>query len=90
MRKAPPESDVSKKLGSDRLVYYAFDILHLEIFDLRGCALLDRKRVLEALLRNVSGPIKYSEHLVEDGPNVVMPALRVRSARYDAYRNREN
>jgi bifunctional non-homologous end joining protein LigD len=37
------------------LVYYAFDILHLEVFDLRGCALLDRKCVLEALLAEGPG-----------------------------------
>jgi ATP-dependent DNA ligase len=40
------------------------------VFDLRARALLDRKRVLQALLENVKGPIKFSEHLVEDGPNV--------------------
>src|SRR5882757_23210 len=27
------ESELSKKGGSDRLVYYVFDILHLEVFD---------------------------------------------------------
>ncbi|MEN3377474.1 MAG: bifunctional non-ous end joining protein LigD [Hyphomicrobiales bacterium] len=64
------ESELSKRGGSDRLVYYVFDILHLEVFDLRGCALLDRKRVLEALLENVKGPIKYSEHLHEEGPGI--------------------
>jgi bifunctional non-homologous end joining protein LigD len=64
------ESDLSKRGGSDRLVYFAFDILHLEVFDLRGCTLLDRKRVLEALLANVKGPIKYSEHLHEEGPGI--------------------
>lgn len=64
------ESAVSKKGGDDRLVFYAFDILHLEDLDLRGCALVDRKRVLQALLENVNGPIKYSEHLEEDGLHV--------------------
>ena len=63
------ESDLAKG-GSNRLVFYAFDILHLESFDLRGCTLLDRKRVLHALLEKVKGPIRYSEHLEEDGPAV--------------------
>lgn len=43
------EGALSSKVPSDRLVYYAFDILHLEVLDLRGCALLDRKRVLRLL-----------------------------------------
>jgi bifunctional non-homologous end joining protein LigD len=64
------ESNLSRKGGSDRLVYFAFDILHLEVFDLRECALLDRKRVLEALLANVKGPIRLSEHLREEGPGI--------------------
>jgi bifunctional non-homologous end joining protein LigD len=36
------ESILAKKGGSHRLIFYAFDILHLEVFDLRGCTLLDR------------------------------------------------
>jgi bifunctional non-homologous end joining protein LigD len=59
------------------LVFYAFDLLQFESFDLRGCALLDRKRVLEALLQNVKGPIKYSEHLAEDGPHVLQNACKL-------------
>ena len=64
------ESALAKKGGDHRLIYYAFDILYLEMFDLRGCTLLDRKRVLHALLENVKGPIKYSEHLEAGGGNV--------------------
>lgn len=55
-------------------MFYAFDILHLEVLDLRGCKLLDRKRVLHALLENVKGPIKYSEHLEADGREVYQSA----------------
>jgi bifunctional non-homologous end joining protein LigD len=58
-------------LGSgrtDRLVFVAFDLLYLEMFDLRGVALIDRKRLLAELLRGVTGtPIRYSEHLQADG-----------------------
>jgi bifunctional non-homologous end joining protein LigD len=36
--------------GKDaRLFYYAFDLIHLNGWDLRGCALSDRKRLLEAI-----------------------------------------
>jgi bifunctional non-homologous end joining protein LigD len=33
-----------------RLLYWAFDLLYLDGFNLRGAALIDRKRVLEVLL----------------------------------------
>ncbi len=48
-----------------QLVYYAFDLLYLDGFDLRGAALIDRKRVLEALLDNTSGVqlIRYVDHI---------------------------
>src|SRR4051794_11992407 len=70
------ENELAKKTGSERLIYYAFDLLHLEVFDLRGCALLDRKRVLQALLENTQGPIKYSEHLHESGPIIYRHACK--------------
>jgi len=70
------ESDLAQG-GSDRLVFYAFDILYLQAFDLRGCTLLDRKRVLQALLKDVEGPIRYSEHLEADGPHVYRDACKM-------------
>ena len=35
---------------TDRFVYWVFDLLYLEGYDLRGATLLERKRLLEALL----------------------------------------
>lgn len=48
----------------DRFVYYAFDLLHLDGFDISASPLIDRKRVLASLL-NESGSsvIAISEHL---------------------------
>ncbi len=56
-----------------RLIYYAFDLLYLDGFDLRGAALIDRKRVLEALLDNTPGMqfIKYVDHIEGDGAMVL-------------------
>jgi bifunctional non-homologous end joining protein LigD len=56
--------------GSERLVYYVFDLLYLDGLDLRGSPLLERKRVLELLLGNSGGAVRVSEHLVGDGPAV--------------------
>lgn len=62
-----------------RLVYYAFDMLYLDGFDLRGVALIDRKRVLEALLFNTSGVqlVKYVEHIEGDGAVVLDHACKL-------------
>jgi DNA polymerase-1 len=52
----------------DRFVYFAFDLLHLDGFDIVDAPLLERKRVLAALLAEAgAGPIAYSEHLDVDG-----------------------
>jgi bifunctional non-homologous end joining protein LigD len=57
------------------LVFYAFDLLHLDGLDLRGATLLDRKHVLAELLADAAEPIRYSEHVEADGALVLrMPA----------------
>ena len=62
-----------------RLVYYVFDLLYLDGFDLRGAALIDRKRVLEALLDNTPGTqlIRYVEHIEGDGEVVLAHACKI-------------
>ena len=52
-----------------RLIYYAFDLLYLDGYDLRDVPLVERKQLLEALLDNARGLqlIKYVEHLDGDG-----------------------
>jgi bifunctional non-homologous end joining protein LigD len=53
---------LQKELGagrSDRLVFYAFDLLHMNSFDLRNATLLDRKRVLSELLNGIEGSLEY-------------------------------
>ena len=54
----------------DRLVYYVFDLLYLNGFDLRGARLARRKRMLSELLAGASDRILYSEHLEGNGPNI--------------------
>jgi bifunctional non-homologous end joining protein LigD len=47
-------------------VFHAFDILALEGYDLRNLPLLQRKEILEQVLPTV-GPIRYTDHLEEQG-----------------------
>jgi bifunctional non-homologous end joining protein LigD len=60
------ESDLGSG-RSDRFIYYAFDLLYLDELDLRGCALVDRKKVLQVLLADAGAPLAYSEHFETDG-----------------------
>jgi bifunctional non-homologous end joining protein LigD len=50
------------------LKYLAFDLLHLNGFDLRGAALSERKRLLHEILSNAPAAIQYSEHFAVPGP----------------------
>jgi bifunctional non-homologous end joining protein LigD len=61
----------------DRLVFYAFDLLYLNGFDLRGARQIDRKAALEKLLEEIDAPIVYSEHLVGDGQEMFEHAAKL-------------
>jgi bifunctional non-homologous end joining protein LigD len=54
----------------DRLLYYAFDLLYLDGFDLRGARLAERKHVLAELLAGGSERILFAEHLEGEGANI--------------------
>ncbi len=60
-------SELQAALSADRdhdLVYYAFDLLHLNGWDLRPSRLLDRKQALAAL-GNWRGTLRYSDHVLD-------------------------
>lgn len=62
---------------TDRMVYYVFDLLHLDGRDLTGLPLVDRKRLLEGLLSPASGALRISEHLSDKGEVVLRHACRL-------------
>lgn len=49
------------------LVYFVFDLLYADGIDLRGAALLDRKRALQHLLEAPPDMIQYSDHFDAPG-----------------------
>ena len=59
---------------SDRFVYWAFDLLHLDGRDLTAEPLVERKAVLRRLLKGESRAIRYAEHFDEDGPLILKHA----------------
>ena len=59
-----PGLKAALKDGRDRApIFYAFDLLHLDGWDLRGCELMERKRVLSGLT-DWAGALRYSDHHV--------------------------
>jgi bifunctional non-homologous end joining protein LigD len=60
----------------DRLVYYVFDLLHLDGRGLTGEPLVVRKAELQRLLKAAgkNGRIRYAEHFTEDGPVILKHA----------------
>ncbi len=51
----------------DDLVYFAFDLIYLDGYDLRGAPLLDRKAALLALLAGGGKAIRPGDHIEGDG-----------------------
>ena len=61
--------DDLKRKRYDRLAYYAFDLLHLDAFDVRCAPLIERKRTLQAFFAEANGRatrVLYVDHY-EDG-----------------------
>jgi bifunctional non-homologous end joining protein LigD len=71
-----PEDDLGAG-RSDRFVFYGFDLLYLDGWDLRGCTLIERKRALEALIGGLMGPVGYSKHLDTDGKRMYADACKL-------------
>jgi bifunctional non-homologous end joining protein LigD len=63
----------------DRFVYYLFDLLYAEGYDLTPATLVDRKALLQEIVALLPGssPIRFSEHLAEDGPTMLEHACRL-------------
>jgi bifunctional non-homologous end joining protein LigD len=68
-----------KEGRSDRLVYWAFDVLYLDGSDLTGRSLTERKAALERLLRKSdgAGPIRYTDHLEGNGGAILKGACEM-------------
>ena len=61
--------DAIAEARTDELVFYAFDLLHLDGYDLSGAALEDRKAMLAGLVPpDAAGLLRYSDHQVGRGP----------------------
>ena len=49
-----------------RIIYYAFDLVYYDGFNLKRCALVDRKDLLNSILQPTAF-VRYSDHIDEEG-----------------------
>jgi bifunctional non-homologous end joining protein LigD len=71
------------QLASDRgnaaaLVFFLFDLLHLDGEDFRPRPLLERKERLSVLLANTAPSLRYSDHVIGQGPAFYEKACAMR------------
>jgi bifunctional non-homologous end joining protein LigD len=69
----PPAGDDRSPPEEGELVFFAFDLLHLEGYDLTGAPLAARKEALDRLLgpsRKKAGRLRYSGHIAGSGEDV--------------------
>jgi bifunctional non-homologous end joining protein LigD len=62
----------------ERIAYAAFDLLHLNGYDLRALPLVERKELLRSLLadRPPNSPIRFAEHVLGGAPEFYREACR--------------
>jgi bifunctional non-homologous end joining protein LigD len=76
----PDFQQLRRELGtrkSHRVRYHAFDLLYLDGYDLRDVAYIERKRLLERLLKGASETFIYVEHIQADGDAVFKQACKL-------------
>jgi bifunctional non-homologous end joining protein LigD len=61
----------------DRFVFYAFDLLHLDGYDLRAAPLADRKALLNRIIASETGRLRFSSHFDENGDLILEHACRL-------------
>ena len=69
------QSDLSEN-RSDRFIFYLFDALYLDGFDLRDAPLIERKVRLKNLVP-ATGPLRFSDHFEENGELVLRHICRM-------------
>ena len=67
------------KGGGGSFVYYAFDLLHVDGFDLTAAPLVERKEMLRKIVEaaGADGPIRFSDHLSGEGGVIFRHAARL-------------
>ncbi|MEJ0094431.1 MAG: DNA ligase D [Methylocella sp.] len=73
--------DALKEGRQEAIVFYAFDLLYLNGFDLRPAPLTERKAVLEQVIATApqAGPLRYSAHFAANGETLLKHVCALRA-----------
>ena len=65
--------DALKTQAQDKIVFYVFDLLYLNGYDLRAAPLIERKALLQQLLQSApeGGVLRYSDHFSIEGERLL-------------------
>ena len=63
---------------SSQLHYYAFDLMYLNGYDLRGVPLVERKRLLETILEAAPATLQFSAHIQGSGEAFYAQACKMK------------
>ncbi len=58
-------------------IYYIFDVLYYEKWDLRRQPLMERKQILEEIVSNKASRLRFSDHVVGQGDEVFKQACQL-------------
>jgi bifunctional non-homologous end joining protein LigD len=72
------QNQLNEGESGNPLVYFVFDLLHLDGHDLTELPLIERKTALSALLgrKNAAGTLRYADHVDSDGPGFFAQACK--------------
>ena len=68
--------EIERLAAKSRIVYYVFDVLYLDGFDLTACCLIDRKTKLEKILKPANH-LRYSDHIVKEGEKLFKEVAKI-------------
>lgn len=69
------QNAANSQASDGQLIYYVFDLLYLSGTDLRNNPLIERKDLLQSILRK-SDFLRYSDHIIEKGEQLYAEAIR--------------
>ncbi|HZQ10395.1 MAG TPA: non-homologous end-joining DNA ligase [Anaerolineae bacterium] len=72
------EADIRERAKQYQIIYYVFDLLHYDDYNLMPADLIDRKKLLKAILKT-GHSIQFSKHTVRDGIKALKAAERKRT-----------
>ena len=62
--------NTNKTQDNAAYVYYVFDILYYDKYDLKSLPLIERKAILKSLLINQNPTLRYSDHIIGNGKDI--------------------